>query len=71
MGSVIQVDFKRRRRTHANRAPVHGMPAQVLAAAVCVACLACLQALLLMPWSPWLPSGHPQSQRPGTAVEEW
>jgi len=72
MGSVIPVDFKRRRRTHAsrNQPPMHGMPGQALAVAVCVACLACLHAPLLMLWSPWLPSRHPRAQRPGTDVEE-
>jgi hypothetical protein len=70
MGTVIPVDFKRR-RTHprGDQAPKCGMPGETVAVAVCVACLACLHAPLLL-WHAWLPSIHPQPARPRMEAEE-
>jgi hypothetical protein len=72
MGTVIPVDFKRRRRAHAyaEQPPVPGMPGQTVALAACVTCLACLHAPLLVLWRAWLPSVRSQPPRPGTGAEE-
>ena len=72
MGTVITVDFKRRRRTHVSgdHSAASGPPGQTLASAISVACLACMHAPLLMVWGPWLPLRYPQAQRPGSGVKE-
>ncbi len=72
MGTVITVDFKRRRGTHVNddQSAMSGPPGQPLALAISVACLACMHAPLLMVWGPWLPLRYPQAQRPGGGVKE-
>ena len=72
MGTVIPIDFKRRRRTHAgaHHGATPGMDGQSMSVAVCIACLACVYAPLLMSWSAWLPAMHPQAPRVGTGVDE-
>lgn len=71
MGTVITVDFKRRRRTPVSddQSAMSGLPGQTLATAISVACLACVHASLLMVWGPWLPLKYPQA-RPGSGVKE-
>lgn len=72
MGTVITVDFKRRRGTHVNndQSAMSGPPGQPLALTISVACLACVHASLLMVWGSWLPLRCTQAPHSGSGVKK-